>query len=135
MGSVAKAAKEGSELLEAQQRALIRRVRVPFPPFSGRGKEEGGTWVRPTGGGAQIKGGRLRPPPPLLNRKPESQSGQLGCPMSAVAKTPCGAGSANRQQRWADAGGRGGAAEAERPLRQEGRWRTRRSCRPAGRSV
>nr|XP_020763958.1 peptidyl-prolyl cis-trans isomerase NIMA-interacting 1 isoform X2 [Odocoileus virginianus texanus] len=56
MGSVAKDAKEGSGLLEAQQRALIRRVRVPFPPFSGRRKEEGGTCVRPTGGEAQIKG-------------------------------------------------------------------------------
>ena len=63
MGSAAKNAKEGSELLKAQQRALRRRVRVPFPPISGRGKEEGGTWVRPAGGGAQIKGGRLRPPP------------------------------------------------------------------------
>lgn len=71
----------------------------------------------------------------LLNRKPESQSGQLGFPMSVVAMPRGVTGPANRRRWWAGTGGRGGAAEVERALPQEGRWRTKRNCHPAGRSA
>lgn len=35
-----------------------------------------------------VKAGRFRPPSLLPNRKPEVQSGQLGCPMSIAANRP-----------------------------------------------
>lgn len=35
-----------------------------------------------------VKAGRFRPPSLLPNRKPEVQSGQLGCPMSIAVNRP-----------------------------------------------